>query len=363
MDRSEAAVNGVLEEHVARARPPPYAKRWWTDKLTTLRHSLSAARNHLTAFRRRGEDVAEAAESVELVRRLYMSRVEQCEREHRVKFSDNRDNIWKAYAYTKASRAGYGIPVLNFEVAEVTEEREKADLLLSSFFPVPPKPVDRDGSSTKPKLVTRSGSRPREYAGKKVPLRIELPKLTLTEVEAAIMQSKPDKPPGLDETTFRAWKELWPVLGSVVLKSYQASLDLRHVPRRWRTAKIVVLRKPNKSDYSNPKAYQPTSFLETISKGLEAMVARRLSYLAETHRLLPENHFGGQPDRSADQALNLPVDKKRGGPTVLSLVSFDVQGAFNGVHPSVLADRLESGGYRATWWPGSKASAMDGKLQ
>ncbi|KAL1581903.1 hypothetical protein WHR41_09480 [Cladosporium halotolerans] len=343
VDSLEAIVNGVLEERVARARPSPYAKRWWTDKLTTLRLSLSAARNHLTAVRRRGEDVAEAATSVKLIRRIYMDKIEQCKREHWVEFLDNRENIWKAYAYTKTSRASHGIPVLKVGDIEVTDDREKADLLLTSFFPVPPEPADRDGTSLKPRLVTRSGSRPREYAGKKVPLRIKLSKLTLAEVEAAIMQSKSDKAPGLDEITFRVWKELWPVLGDVVVRLYQASLDLKHVPQRWRTAKIVVLRKPNKPDYSKPKAYRPISLLETIGKGLEAVVARRLSYLAETYRLLPENHFGGRPNRSAEQALNLLVEKIHEAWRVyktLSLVSFDVQGAFNGVHPSVLAERL-----------------------
>jgi hypothetical protein len=80
--------------------------------------------------------------------------------------------------------------------------------------------------------------------------------------------------------------------------------------------------------------------LETTSKGLEALVARRLSYMAETFRLLPENHFGGRPNRSAEQALNLLVEKIHEGWRVyktLSLVSFGTQGAFNGVHPSVLA--------------------------
>jgi hypothetical protein len=83
--------------------------------------------------------------------------------------------------------------------------------------------------------------------------------------------------------------------------------------------------------------------LETTSKGVEAVVARRLFYLAETYRLLPENHFGGRPNRSAEQALNLLAEKIHEAwraYRVLSLVSFDVQGAFNGVHPSVLADLL-----------------------
>lgn len=75
------------------------------------------------------------------------------------------------------------------------------------------------------------------------------------------------------------------------------------------------------------------------------MIARRLSYLAETYRLLPENHVGGRPRRSAEQALNLLIEKINEAwraYRVLSLVvlSFDVQGAFSGGHPSALAERL-----------------------
>ena len=53
------------------------------------------------------------------------------------------------------------------------------------------------------KLDIGNGSRLCEYAGKKVPLRIRLPELTLGEVEAAIIQSKSDKAPSMDEITFR----------------------------------------------------------------------------------------------------------------------------------------------------------------
>jgi hypothetical protein len=74
VERLEVAVNGVLEEHVARARPLPYAKRWWTDELKSLRLSLSAARNRLTTVRRRGENVAEAATRVKLIRRCTWTR-------------------------------------------------------------------------------------------------------------------------------------------------------------------------------------------------------------------------------------------------------------------------------------------------
>jgi hypothetical protein len=67
-------------------------------------------------------------------------------------------------------------------------------------------------------------------------------------------------------------------------------------------------------------------------------------HLFLTYRLLPEKHFGGRPNRLAEQALNLLVEKIYEACRtyrVLSLVSFDVQGAFGGVHPSVLANQLQ----------------------
>jgi hypothetical protein len=84
--------------------------------------------------------------------------------------------------------------------------------------------------------------------------------------------------------------------------------------------------------------------LPTISKGLEAVIAARLSYLAEEYGLLPKNHFRARPKRSAKQALNVLVERIHEawrGKDTLSLVSFDVQGAFNGVHSSVLSRRLQ----------------------
>jgi hypothetical protein len=50
----------------------------------------------------------------------------------------------------------------------------------------------------------------------------------------------------------------------------------------------VVLRKPGKPNYSAPEAYRPISLLNTLGKLLEVVVARRLSFLAEKHGLLPD---------------------------------------------------------------------------
>jgi hypothetical protein len=133
------------------------------------------------------------------------------------------------------------------------------------------------------------------------------------------------------------------VVGDHLFGLYSTSLEPGHIPKQWKTARIVTSRKPGKGNYIVPKAFRLISLLPTISKGLEAVVAARLSYMVERNSLLPDNHFGARPRRSAEQALNVLVDRIfqawRGG-KILSLVSFDVKGAFNGVHTSVLTRRL-----------------------
>jgi hypothetical protein len=56
----------------------------------------------------------------------------------------------------------------------------------------------------------------------------------------------------------------------------------------------MVLRKLGKLDYTIPKAYRLISLLPTLSKGLEAIMALRLTYLAKRYYLLPINHFRGR---------------------------------------------------------------------
>ena len=59
-------------------------------------------------------------------------------------------------------------------------------------------------------------------------------------------------------------------------------------PKAFRTAITVVLKKPRKPSYSDPAAYRPIALLNTLGKVLEAIIARRISNLAERYNLLPD---------------------------------------------------------------------------
>ncbi len=80
-------------------------------------------------------------------------------------------------------------------------------------------------------------------------------------------------------------------------------------PYYWRQATGFILKKPNKPDYSVPKAYRVISLLNYLGKVSERILARRLSYLAKTTYLLHPTQIGGRLRKSAIDAALLLVNK------------------------------------------------------
>jgi ribonuclease HI len=208
---------------------------------------------------------------------------------------------------------------------EVTENEEKAQAFLDSFFPEMNTPAAEMSTAA----------------------TVELPWQPITELEVqrSLQTAKGATAPGEDNLPMVVWKRLWTYLGSVITRMFNASVNLGYHPKQWRSAKIVVLRKPGKPDYSIPGAYRPISLLNTLGKLLEAVIAKRLSHLAEKHGLLPDTQFGGRPGRTTEQALLVlsnAIDQAWYKHKVVTLVSFDLKGAFNGVNKTSLDTALRA---------------------
>ncbi|GAA5859948.1 hypothetical protein JCM9279_004933, partial [Rhodotorula babjevae] len=122
-----------------------------------------------------------------------------------------------------------------------------------------------------------------------------------------------------------------------------------HLPASWRDGTGVVLRKPKKPDYSETRAYRLIAFGRCVSKLLEAVVARRFSYMGE-RGLWPIEHVGGRQGRLAKDAVTCFVDEiqrqQRHGNVVVG-VALDVAKVFPLVRTDVLLDDLRKGGVPA----------------
>ena len=147
----------------------------------------------------------------------------------------------------------------------------------------------------------------------------------------------------------------WPILKKRITALYRASLKLGHLPKPFQNADVVFIPKPGKRDQSLPKSYRPISLLRTLGKGLEWLVAKRLSWISIKHKVLHPQPFGALPLRSAADLTTCLVhdveeawarDKK----ATSSVLTIDIKGAFNAVLPGRLLKRL-----RAQGWPDSVA--------
>ncbi|KAI2930363.1 hypothetical protein CBS147321_10551 [Aspergillus niger] len=184
------------------------------------------------------------------------------------------------------------IPTLKIGTTEVTDNQEKAEAFLEAFFP-------------------RMADPEEEELG---PLAEELPWEPITEQEIyrSLRAAKGTTAPGRDG-----------------------------IPTLW------YYESPGQPDYSAPGAYRPISLLNTLGKILEAVMARRLSYRAEKYGLLPDTQFGGRRGRNTEQALLVlanSVDRAWGRSRVVTLIAFDLKGAFNGIHQISLDARLRAKG-------------------
>ena len=159
--------------------------------------------------------------------------------------------------------------------------------------------------------------------------------VTKREVEQALQGTSNKSAPGPSGIGYKLVKWAFAAHPDFILDIYDAALRLGHHP--WTLAKVVIIPKPNKPDYSAAKAYRPVSLLECFGKVLEKIVANRFTSDSNLHGILPPSQFGSRPYHSATDACTLlrykastTINAGRIGGTLL----FDISRFFDHLDPS-----------------------------
>ena len=129
--------------------------------------------------------------------------------------------------------------------------------------------------------------------------------VTKEDVQNALKRKKPFTAPGKDILPNGFLKMLGDPFNEKIARVLEACWKLGYFLERYKSAKTICLRKPNKGSYSQAKVCRFTALLNTIGKLMEAIAATRLSELAEKENLLPEMQISFRKGRSTEIALFL----------------------------------------------------------
>ncbi|KAI1002176.1 hypothetical protein K3495_g6027 [Podosphaera aphanis] len=156
---------------------------------------------------------------------------------------------------------------------------------------------------------------------------LPFPEITDQEIKEAVFRPG-NTAPGEDEIPTSILKIVWDLIKDKVSSLFRSCLEVGHHPTCFKTAVVVMLSKPNKQDKSNLRSYRPISLRSVLGKSLERLVARRLSWIAITHRVIVTQHFGGLPLRSATDlttCLTYDVETALNSNLTASLPTVDVK--------------------------------------
>jgi ribonuclease HI/exonuclease III len=317
VERIERAIHQSTEGSIPKLKVVERSKPWWSPELTSLRRTLN------TAFRRYKKNQTRAKqEAYKEARNSYFQAIRKAKETHWADFLEQAEgnDIYTALKFTK----GYvlaKIPEIRYKDQGVEKKaatfEEKCNAFLNTLYP-------------KQQAINTED----------IPLNNSLwewPDLQDIEVERAIKNTNSKKAPGNDRIGNAILKKTYEISPVLFNTLYKACFSLGYHPLRWRQSVGIILAKPNKSDYSQPKAYRIISLLNTMGKAMEKIIATRLNYLANTGNLVDNTQMGGRKQRSAiDTSLLLlnhiqhqRATSRKKKLLITTTVFLDIKGAFD----------------------------------
>ena len=107
---------------------------------------------------------------------------------------------------------------------------------------------------------------------------------------------------------------------SKIINIANACINLGHWPKYFKSSTTVVIPKPNKTAYDNPKAFQPIVLLNTLGKLVEKVIAERLQFLVASNNFVHPSQLGGLKFKSTSD-VGIALGGQKEDPLVLLLLT------------------------------------------
>ena len=167
------------------------------------------------------------------------------------------------------------------------------------------------------------------------PDQMDIPTITVEEIELAVKQMKKNKAPGLDEITSDIIKIGGEQIYTQLASLYNQILTERKIPKEWKEAKVILLHK--KGDKEDIKNYRPISLLSHPYKIFTRILQTRMKRVLDENQ--PREQAGFRQGFSTTdhlQALSQLIEKANEYQIKLCVGFIDYEKAFDSVEHSDL---------------------------
>lgn len=319
----------ATERVVKPKRPSQYANPWWDEKCS---EALGEMRIRRTDAQQAKRETGEPDPNVESCLKHAQNRYKRIYTKTKSQYFDKikeeatEDNIWELYKWGRGHRQYQSPPIKGADGVTVTDHQQKCQVLRTALLPVPPDLPH----------VTFPDFDPRDS---------DSPWMAIThnEVRDSISTAAPYNVPGPSGLAGIAWKWAFEVFPDELFTLIATTMEIGHHPEPFHDLITIILQKPDKPDYSAPKAYRPIQLLEVLGKVIERIQAQRIAYHLLKNNLISPHQLGGVRGRSAEDislALVHDIESSLNRGMTLLLLTFDISGFFDNISHAVLLNQL-----------------------
>jgi len=172
------------------------------------------------------------------------------------------------------------------------------------------------------------------------------------EFKQAISNCNDSSVPGPDKLT---WHHLKSIINQDdclinIINIANLCFELEHWPNYFKYSSTIIIPKPNKTSYNQPKVFRPIVLLNTLGKLIEKVIAERLQFTVTSNDFIHPSQLGGLKFKSTmDAGVALTHIIWSGwikGKTTSTLV-FDILQFFSFLNHQLLTLILEKAGLKS----------------
>ena len=169
------------------------------------------------------------------------------------------------------------------------------------------------------------------------------PLITSSEVNEAMSEVNKASAIGEDGLSIELIICTTTVTANSLMELYNACLLRCYFPYVWKKARIIILKKPGKCNYTDIKSYRPISVLNALGKIFEKIIHKRLLWCAKNGSWFSDRQHGFLENRSTETAslkLASIIEKNKRQKVCTAVLYLDISAAFDTAWPPAIIDAL-----------------------